>query len=291
MVKMCKELRLKGGFVAEFFELESPIRQDRDQGGGVHGNAIFSKFDMEFRVVDHKHHPFDWEKDGDALREPRVGRRYSLAAHVKHDGLPPMLCYCVHLEVFCGIIGRVSAFSDILKDSRENWTTIPHQMIFGDLNTMAHSIARLSPKYARDRYRFLSLGKQESQWWNDNVFGWQDTDGPLNLKLYFYGYNWLYRFYKWYCQLVYGKIINPIWPCFSGFPQEVLREARNPGFTDCWPSNMTTLTNYSGLFKARLDWTLTSSNFDVIEKEIGNSDYAASDHAYLMVHIRPRQTG
>jgi hypothetical protein len=29
---------------------------------------------MEFRVVDHKHHPFDWEKDGDALREPRIGR-------------------------------------------------------------------------------------------------------------------------------------------------------------------------------------------------------------------------
>ncbi|CAO3678277.1 unnamed protein product [Umbelopsis ramanniana] len=284
MENMCKELRLRGGFVAEFFELESPIRQDRDQGGGVHGNAIFSKFDMEFRVVDHKHHPFDWEKDGDALREPRIGRRYTLAAQVRHDGLPPILCYCVHLEVFCGIIGRVSAFSDILKDSRANWTTVPHQMIFGDLNTMAHSIARLSPKYARDRYRILSLGTQESQWWKDNVFGWQDTDGSLNLKLYFYGYNWLYKFYKWYCQLVYGKIINPVWPCFSGFSREVLREARNPGFTDCWPSNMTTLTNYGGFFKARLDWTLTA-NFDVLKKEIGNTDYAASDHAYLMVQF------
>jgi hypothetical protein len=31
MENMCKELRLRGGFVAEFFELESPIRQDRDQ--------------------------------------------------------------------------------------------------------------------------------------------------------------------------------------------------------------------------------------------------------------------
>jgi hypothetical protein len=31
MEKMCKELRLRGGFVAEFFELESPIRQVRDQ--------------------------------------------------------------------------------------------------------------------------------------------------------------------------------------------------------------------------------------------------------------------
>jgi hypothetical protein len=163
-------------------------------------------------------------------------------------------------------------------------------MIFGDLNTMAHSIARLSPKYARDRYRILSLGTQESQWWKDNVFGWQDTDGSLNLKLYFYGYNWLYKFYRWYCQLVYGKIINPVWPCFSGFPQEVLREARNPGFTDGWPSNMTTLTNYGGFFKARLDWTLTA-NFDVLKKEIGNTDYAASDHAYLIVQIQPRQIG
>jgi hypothetical protein len=40
----------------------------------VHGNAIFSKLDIDFRVVNHKHHPFDWEKDGDRLREPRVGR-------------------------------------------------------------------------------------------------------------------------------------------------------------------------------------------------------------------------
>jgi hypothetical protein len=31
MERMCKEINFRGGFVAEFFELESPIRQPRDQ--------------------------------------------------------------------------------------------------------------------------------------------------------------------------------------------------------------------------------------------------------------------
>lgn len=209
-----------------------------------------------------------------------------MAATVEQDGLPPILCYCIHLEVFCGIIGRVSAFSDILQDSRVNSSTIPHQLIFGDLNTMAHSIARLSRKYATDRYRFMSFTKPESQWWKDNVFGWQDSDGPFNLKLYFGGYQWLYKLYAWYCKLVYGKFSDPTWPSISGFSTEVLQAARNPGFADCWPCNMTTLINYHGLFKARLDWTLTRQ-FEVLDKTIGNLNYSASDHAYLMLCIKP----
>lgn len=213
-------------------------------------------------------------------------RRYSLAAQVIQESLPPMLCYCIHLEVFCGIIGRISAFSDILQDSRAHLGTNPHQLIFGDLNTMAHSIARLSPKYATDRYRFLSFGKSESQWWMDNVFGWRDSDGPLNMKLYFAGYNWLYAFYTWFNKLVYGKVHHPTWPSIGGFSTEVLQAARNPGFVDCWPCNITTLTNYRGLFKARLDWTLTRQ-FEVLNKEIGNTNYSASDHAYLMVKVAP----
>ena len=87
------------------------------QGGGIHGNAILSKYDIEFRVIDHQYHGFDWDNNGDRLREPRKGycymfflsslrthylrdrRRYSLAATVRAPELPPVLCYCLHLEV------------------------------------------------------------------------------------------------------------------------------------------------------------------------------------------------
>jgi hypothetical protein len=72
--EIAANMKWKGGFVCEFVEIESDKRRDRDQGGGVHGNAIFTKYDVDFRVLDHKYQPFDWGKDGDKLNEPRKGR-------------------------------------------------------------------------------------------------------------------------------------------------------------------------------------------------------------------------
>ena len=46
-----------------------------------------------------------------------------------------------------------------------------HQAILGDLNTMAHGIARLSPNYCCDKMRFWSIGQQEAVFWHHNVFG------------------------------------------------------------------------------------------------------------------------
>lgn len=70
---MASALQMRAGFVCEFEEFESVVRSPRDQGGGVHGNAIFTKMDAEFRVLEHTHHPVDWEREGMALREPRKG--------------------------------------------------------------------------------------------------------------------------------------------------------------------------------------------------------------------------
>lgn len=74
-LEICKSQGLYGGFVPEFWELEHPGRKDRDQGGGVHGNAILSRWPVNgFRVLDHVHHAYEWERDGLKLNEPRLGR-------------------------------------------------------------------------------------------------------------------------------------------------------------------------------------------------------------------------
>jgi endonuclease/exonuclease/phosphatase family metal-dependent hydrolase len=74
-LEICKSQGLFGGFVPEFWELEHPGRKDRDQGGGVHGNAILSRWPINgFRVLDHVHHAYEWERDGLKLNEPRLGR-------------------------------------------------------------------------------------------------------------------------------------------------------------------------------------------------------------------------
>jgi len=51
-----------------------------------------------------------------------------------------------------------------------------HQAVFGDLNTMAHGIARFSPKYCKDKMRFWSIGQSEAEFWDHTVFKVMDPD-------------------------------------------------------------------------------------------------------------------
>ncbi|KAF9117614.1 hypothetical protein BGW39_002004 [Mortierella sp. 14UC] len=190
-LEICKSQGLYGGFVPEFWELEHPGRKDRDQGGGVHGNAILSRWPVNgFRVLDHVHHAYEWERDGHKLNEPRLGRRFTIVADIQTPS-GPLLCYCAHLEVFTGIVGRISALSDILADSELYSDRYPYQILFGDLNTISHSIARLAKTISTDQYRIGSFGSQESEWWDRNLWSWHVQDGEFNLALATGGWSWL----------------------------------------------------------------------------------------------------
>ena len=153
---------------------------------------------------------------------------------------------------------------------------------------MGHSIARLSPKYCKDRYRFLSFGTTESEWWNQNLFGWHMEDGEINLKLQSGGSKLIETLLSLWNQNNCLDEREPSRVTLSGFTMDVLKSARNPGFYDPWScTNDITLRHpdYFGLFKAKLDWTLLRG-FEVVNRWIGNHDYEASDHKYLMVEIK-----
>ena len=51
-----------------------------------------------------------------------------------------------------------------------------HQAILGDLNTMAHGIARFSPHFCTDKMRFWSLGQSEAAFWDRAVFNIIDSN-------------------------------------------------------------------------------------------------------------------
>ncbi|KAG0036945.1 hypothetical protein BGZ82_003428 [Podila clonocystis] len=192
-LEICASQGLYGGFVPEFWELEHAGRKDRDQGGGVHGNAILSRWPINgFRVLDHVHHAYEWERDGLKLNEPRLGRRLTIVADIQTPS-GPLLCYCAHLEVFTGIVGRISALSDILADSELYSDRYPYQILFGDLNTISHSIARLAKTISTDQYRIGSVGSQEAEWWDCNLWSWHVHDGEFNLALATGGWSWLRR--------------------------------------------------------------------------------------------------
>lgn len=269
--EIAQALRMKCAFYVEFEEQHSPLRSAATQGGGVHGNAILSRWDLEPRVVEHSHHPVDWHKEGIRLREPRRGRRAILAADVHVPGLDqPVLCYSLHLEVFCGIFGRVRQMADAFADSRCHLASRPWQLIFGDLNTMAHGIARLSRAYCRDGMRMGSLGYSEAAWWHRHLLTDPLSDDPPP-------------------NASGGDRINsnllPFIPRYLS--RQEAAQLRNPHFYDPFSlSKDTTLQSYRGLYRGKLDWTLLRG-WHVLAKGMDNHHYRWSDHKLLYVLLKP----
>jgi len=96
----------------------------------------------------------------------------AMRAVVSHPRAGQILCYSVHLEACAGIADRVRQFSVVLKDWTEQCDAIKPKaaIIAGDLNTLGHGLARISPVHCRDHYRFKTLFERESAWWQRNLF-------------------------------------------------------------------------------------------------------------------------
>jgi endonuclease/exonuclease/phosphatase family metal-dependent hydrolase len=170
---LAEKLKMSYAYVSEFCELYDKVRKDKDQGGGVHGNAIFAKFPISKEntiVIKHKYQPVIWDKEGYSRKEPRKGDRYFISTMFKFNENIFVDVYSIHLEVFCGINGRIQQFSDVPFYTEQRRKSIGEknkiiQLIGGDLNTMAHGVARFSPKYCgNDWMRIKTLGKSEGRW-------------------------------------------------------------------------------------------------------------------------------
>lgn len=73
---IAEKLGMNAAFVCEFEELDdSRLRRAKDAGGGYHGNAILTRWDLaNVRAIPHDFQSFDWEVKGSELGEPRRGR-------------------------------------------------------------------------------------------------------------------------------------------------------------------------------------------------------------------------
>lgn len=290
--KLAKMLGYQYIFLCEFEEIHSDLRSKDAQGGGVHGNAILTRFNLAShpRSIKHTYQPINWENPTHPLarQEPRRGRRVTLVADLlipwdvpkREQGTGILTVYCCHLEVFCGATHRVAQFSEIFADARrvvhedegspkEGAHEISRRMmILGDLNSMGNGIARLSPNYCKDITRWLNIGWSEAEWWHYNVFSVRD-DGrdpipPANRRLR-----------RW------------------GLDEKVCVDVVNPNFYDPFlPGHDVTLDNprYAfgpiRLMTGKLDWLLlrglAASTF-----KTGNDKYLASDHKLLFAEVRP----
>ena len=279
--ELATALGLNLAFTAEFEELRSPLRTTETQGGGLHGQALLSRFDLsDVRALVHSHQPVDWEREGESRREPRRGGRVALAATV-HSPLGPVLVYSLHLEVFTGITGRLLQFADVLRDC-----VLPGrptmQVICGDLNTMAHSVARLSPAYCCDSFRWRSLGWHEARFWAENLFAVTDSAA---------GFAALSAAAAAASSRRRPPSAPLLLPAGAPNPRMIawrLPSLVNPGFVDPFcPDDGVSLNNptYRGLMQGKLDWLLLRGMPAPRAARMGNDDYALSDHKWLLVDV------
>eukprot|EP01130_Rhizamoeba_saxonica_P003793 TRINITY_DN1573_c0_g1_i1.p1 TRINITY_DN1573_c0_g1~~TRINITY_DN1573_c0_g1_i1.p1 ORF type:complete len:249 (-),score=53.24 TRINITY_DN1573_c0_g1_i1:24-770(-) len=159
-------------FVTEFVEIHSYKRTKLMQGGGVHGNAILSVFPLEDIIAGtHAYQPYSWE--GHISQPRRGGRAWVGASIVTPDGV--VRCYSLHLEVFCGIAGRVNQLMEVMEDAEVNYNNgIVNQIIGGDFNTVCHGFFRYLPITIHSlpdlKMRWNTMGTSEQQWFQTNVF-------------------------------------------------------------------------------------------------------------------------
>ena len=259
---LAEKLKMSYAYVSEFCELYDKIRKEKDQGGGVHGNAIFAKFPIKKEntmAIKHKYQPVNWDKEGYDRKEPRKGDRYFISTMFQLNDNIYIDLYSVHLEVFCGINGRIQQFSDVplyaeqrRKNIGDNKRII--QLIGGDLNTMAHGVARFSPKYCgNDWMRIKTIGKSEGTWWMENALfgGKKAADNLKNL----------------------------------GFTEDVYKNYEYfEGFIDPWNVEKDYTHEKWIWYKGKLDWLFLRGG-KILNKFTGNDDYSMSDHKYLGMEI------
>jgi endonuclease/exonuclease/phosphatase family metal-dependent hydrolase len=261
---LARALGLNLAFVTEFEELDSPLRTARDAGGGVHGNAILTKFDIsDARAVRHPA-AIDWDDGGTlvatgrrhalAAKEPRRGNRVALTAEIKTPA-GRLQVYSAHLEVFCGMIDRMAQLASLFDDVRSVDPATP-VAILADLNTIAHGIVRLSPHYAHGRARYATLGTSEAEWFAANVV---EAHRPRALRA-------------------------------AGASERLIDALRNPGLACPFPATTVTLENRAfvvcgvPLVATKLDWCLLRG-VRVEATALANEDYGASDHKALVVNV------
>jgi len=257
-------------FTTEFVELNNELRDPgKGEGGGVHGNAILSKF----RIVEawsfvHTCQPFDWQARAKLSGEPRLGGRIALGALIElpWKSIPFMIVYSVHLENFSGAIGRYRQFAEILQDIG----TRPKKLaalagveesscpvvVGGDLNTLVGGWTRLIRSY-NDRLSLAFLGKFEAEYWERALLAPSLTADSVH------------------------PLVRPHFVTNS-------RALRDP-FDKAKDVTMTQTRHSLFRFSAKLDWLLLSRELECVRKDVGG--HLLSDHCYVVcdVQVRPQQ--
>lgn len=195
---IARETGMMGYFGIEFFEIETPYRNAKMAGGGVHGNAILTKikpvsvYRVELPIQ------FDWEnppldKAKIARTEKRIGSRFALCADFQAGNSLLTVC-SVHLEdKHGGVDGRLDQFNTLTKALDKN-TNQPHAFVIaGDMNTLDNWLARLFRLSSGKESVLKPWNVSECAWWMKHVLPETEYRDPFTCKDWTLKKTWLYK--------------------------------------------------------------------------------------------------
>lgn len=222
--------------------------------GGYQCNAILSKFDfLSCGSLEHKSQPIDHIKEDITYGQyPRIGKRTAAWAIIQFRGRN-IKVYSDHLEMHCGMEGRLEQLGDLLDDASLHDGPI---IISGDLNTFEGGLGKLASfkRCGLSNLQWMTFGKlNETQVWNDCIFH-EDAENHFIRKQF-----------------------HSLFPSIAA------------DYIDPFPHYHSTCSKFVlGLevYSQKLDWILHKNVGEIIEFKTENNNYQHSDHKLVYVEYK-----
>lgn len=186
---------MRGFFSTEFYELDTPKRTPRNAGGGVHGNAILTKF-TPARVwrVDLPQF-FDWSNTDhrQGRLERRIGGRFALCMEIENLGSNVIIC-STHFENRAGgTNGRYLQLKYLLTQLENEMYGFKNFVIAGDLNTLENWLTRLLRLSKAEELRKYQWDTSECDWWVSTILPQHDLSSKSVCTDWTYRKGFIYK--------------------------------------------------------------------------------------------------
>lgn len=190
--QLARSTSMLGFLSVEFFEIQTPQRPKELAGGGIHGNAILTRFlpKKYFRIE--LPAAFDWanttgHKKEIVRREKRLGARFALCIEFDYFGRPIIICSTHFEDKDGGLKGRFAQFKSLTEAIRRTTPEGAISILTGDFNTLENWMTAVTGRHQNSN----SLGKpwynSECRWWKNRLLPETGYADPFTCR------NWTYK--------------------------------------------------------------------------------------------------
>jgi endonuclease/exonuclease/phosphatase family metal-dependent hydrolase len=196
--RLARSASMLGFLSVEFFEIQTPQRSKELAGGGIHGNAILTRFlPKKYYRIDLPV-AFDWGNTTGyrkeiARREKRVGARFALCVEFDYFGRPVIVSSTHFEDKDGGIRGRFAQFKSVAETIRRTTSEDAISILTGDFNTLENWMTAVTGRHQHPNLLGKPWYTSECRWWKNCLLPETGYADPFTCKDWTYKRWMLYR--------------------------------------------------------------------------------------------------